>query len=225
MIISRLNNPDPRIPEELREIYAHFVGILIETLGALDELTILFSTSKEAVELMNKTAPTFFSRHEQLLIQHIILSVARLTDPRQSGTRKNAQDNLTLIRLVDLSDPNHHKLRIDLQSRWKTISTAAEPFRQYRHKLLAHASLAEYLSPATKVGDKITLASMRVLLTQIGDYLNAFDCFFTAVDTGFYYPPSYGEAGDLLAYLKLAVEAEKKENDERLQAATVLRRR
>jgi hypothetical protein len=205
MIISRLNNPDARIPEELREIYAHFVGILIETLGALDELTILFSTSKEAVELMNKTAPTFFARHEQLLIQHIILSVARLTDPRQSGSRKNAQDNLTL--------------------RWKTISTAAQPFRQYRHKLLAHASLAEYLSPATKVGDKITLASMNVLLTQIGDYLGAFDCFFTSVDTGFYYPRSYGEAGDLLAYLKLAVEAEKKENDERLQAATALRRR
>jgi hypothetical protein len=32
----RLNNPDPRIPEQLREIYAHFVGILVETLGALD---------------------------------------------------------------------------------------------------------------------------------------------------------------------------------------------
>ena len=47
MIISRLNNPDPRIPVELREIYAHFVGILIETLGALDELTILFIPRKK----------------------------------------------------------------------------------------------------------------------------------------------------------------------------------
>ena len=94
---------------------------------------------------MNKTAPTFFSRHEQLLIQHIILSIARVTDSRQSGSRKNAQDNLTLLRLLDLSDPVHQELRTDLQSRWKTISVQAEPMRQYRHKLLAHASLADRL--------------------------------------------------------------------------------
>jgi hypothetical protein len=61
-------------------------------------------------------------------------------------------------------------------------------------------------------------------ITQIGDYLSAFDCFFTSVDAGFYYPRQFGEASDLLAYLTLAVEAEKKENDERLQAATSLRR-
>jgi hypothetical protein len=201
-------------------MYAHFVGIVIETLGALDELTVLFSTSKEAVELMNKTAPTFFARHEQLLIHHIILSVARLTDRRQSGSRKNAQENLTLIRLLDLPDPNHHQLRSDLQSRWKTVSADAEPMRQYRHKLLAHASLAEYLSPSTMLGEGITIASMKALLEKIGDYLSAFDCFFTSVEAPFYYPRSYGEAGDLLAYLKLAVETENKENDERLRAAS-----
>src|SRR5207249_4014102 len=116
MIISRLENPDPRIPAALREIYGHLAGNLIDTLGLLDELIILFSTSKEAVALMNETAPTFFVRHEQLLIHHIILSISRMTDPSQSGSRKKAQENLTLRRLLDLPEPEYQKLRFDLQT-------------------------------------------------------------------------------------------------------------
>lgn len=226
MIVSRLNNPDPRIPQTLRKIYAHLVGIVIDTLGVLDELTVLFSTSKEAVDLMNETAQTFFVRHEQLLIHHIILSISRLTDKKESGPHKNRQQNLTLERLLDLQEPEHEKLRTDLEKRLKTIQTDAESMRQYRHNLLAHANLADYLSPSTPLGKDITIASMRDLLGEIGDYLVAFDCFFTGVDSPLHYPRSYGEAADLLEYLKLAVEAEKKQNEDLLnpvQAANRLR--
>jgi hypothetical protein len=99
MIISRLE-PDSRIPAELREIYAHLAGGLIDTIGLLDELTVLFGTSKVAVALMNKTAPALFVRHERLLIDHIILAVSRFTDDKQSGSRKNPQENLFLSRLA-----------------------------------------------------------------------------------------------------------------------------
>jgi hypothetical protein len=219
MIVSRLDNPDPRIPEKLRETYAHLVGIVLDTLGVLDELTVLFSTSKEAVNLMNKTAQTFFVRHEQLLIHHIILLISRLTDKKESGPHKNRQQNLTLERLLDLQGPEHDKLRTDLVKRLKTIQTDAEPMRQYRHKLLAHADLADYLSPSTTLGTNITITSMRDLLRKIGDYLVAFDSFFTGVDSPLSYPRSYGEAADLLEYLKLGVEAEKKQNEDRISAA------
>ena len=49
---------------------------------------------------------------------------------------------------------------------------------------------------------------MKTLLNEMGDYLSAFDYFFTGIEAPFYYPRSYGEASDLLAYLKLAVESE-----------------
>jgi AbiU2 len=219
MIISRLNNPDPRIPEKLRQPYAHLVGIVIETLGVLDELTILYSTSKEAIDVMNKTAPTFFNRHQELLIHYIILSISRLTDKKESGPFKNRQQNLTLERLLDLEEAQHGALLADLTKRLELIRTDAKPVREYRHKLLAHAGLAEYLSLAT-LGEDITVGSMRDLLRQIGDYLVAFECFFTSVDSSLYYPRSYGEADDLLEYLKLGVEAENKQNEDRLAAAT-----
>ena len=46
MIIARVSNPHPRMPAELRDIYAHLAGSLMDTLGVLDELTALYSTSK-----------------------------------------------------------------------------------------------------------------------------------------------------------------------------------
>src|SRR4029453_7123428 len=105
-------------------------------------------------------------------------------------------------------------LRVDLKKKWKEIKAAAEPVRLYRHKLLAHTSLMHYLSPSTSLANGITMKSVRNLLDQILDYLAAFDYFFTGVDTPVGYPASYGDAADLIAYLRLAVEAEKKRNDE-----------
>lgn len=150
---------------------------------------------------MNAAAPAFFMRHEHLLIDHIILCLSRLTDEKQSGLRKNRQENLTLARLLDA-------LCVDLKKKWKEIKADAEPVRLYRHKLLAHTSLTHYLSPSTSLANGITMKSVRNLLDQILDYLAAFDYFFTGVDTPVGYPASYGDATDLIAYLRLAAEAE-----------------
>lgn len=209
MIIGRIDNPDPRIPVELQAMYGRLAGSFIDTLGVLDELTVLFSTSEEAVTLMNKAAATFFSRHQQLLVHHIILSVSRYTDPEQSGGG-SGQENFVLSRLLAL-EPEHQKLRDDLETRLKEIKALAQPLRQYRHKLLAHASMAEFLDPAATIGSDITVGSMRDVLMKIGEYISAFEGFFTGNDAPFYYFRGYGEAADLLEYLKLGLEAEKQQ--------------
>jgi hypothetical protein len=60
---------------------------------------------------------------------------------------------------------------------------------------------------------------MRKLLDQISDFLSAFEYFFTGVETTSYSPPaSYGDTGDLVAYLKLAIETENKAKNEVLKA-------
>jgi hypothetical protein len=217
MIISRVE-VSRKIPTELREVYGRLAGAVIDTLGCYSELVTLFG-SQETVTLLNATAPTFFLRHQQLLIDNMILSLSRLTDTTSSGPRKNPQENLTLAQLIDLREPEYDQLRADLKKKWTTIAAAAKPIRLYRHKLLAHASLVHYLSPSTKLGEKITMTSMKDLIDEILDYLSTFDCFFTGVDTPLSYPPSYGEAEDLIPYLRSAVNAETKLNDERRRAA------
>jgi len=218
-MIARLQ-PDKRIPEKLRETYAHLAGNVMWTYGALEELTFLFSTS-ENVHLLNETAPAFFVRHQGLLINDIALSLSRMTDEKQSGSRKNPQENLTLARLLDLPDAQCQQLRTELKKRWARISDAAKQLRTYRHKRLAHSDLAHHLSPSTKLGADISIRSMKKLLDQISDFLSTFDCFFTGVETTSYSPPaSYGDADDLIAYLKLAIETENKAKNEVLKLPT-----
>src|SRR6266480_2975682 len=208
-MIARLE-PDKRIPEKLRETYAHLAGNVMWTYGSLEELMSLFGTS-ENVHLLNETAPAFFVRHQGLLIDDIALSLSRMTDEKQSGSRKNSQENLTLARLLDLPDAQCEQLRTELKKRWAKIRDTAKQLRTYRHKRLAHSDLAHHLSPSTKLGADISIGSMKKLLDQISDFLSTFDCFFTGVETTSYSPPvSYGDADDLIAYLKLAIDTENK---------------
>jgi hypothetical protein len=88
---------------------------------------------------------------------------------KQSGSRKNRQENLTLARLLELPEAEFDALRVDLKKKWKEIKAAAEPVRLYRHKLLAHTSLMHYLSPSTSLANGITMKSVRNLLDQILD--------------------------------------------------------
>ena len=61
---------------------------------------------------------------------------------------------------------------------------------------------------------------MKELPDQISDFLSTFDCFFTGVEVPSYSPPAgYGNADDLIAYLKLAIETENKAKNEILKAA------
>lgn len=215
-MIARLE-PDERIPAELQEIYGHLAGSVIETQGLFKELEVLY-TSKENTELLDSTARTFFDRHQQLLISHIILSISRLTDGKQSGSRKNPQENLTLGQLLD-EQILGSEWQLTLQKKWTVIKAATEPFRQYRHKILAHASKVHYLAPSTTLGDNITITTMRSALELIADFLSTFDFFYTGTDSPVNYPWTDGEAPDLLVYLKLGVEAQAKSDADRYEAA------
>lgn len=220
-MIARLE-PDPRIPAELQEVYGHLAGSVIETQGLYRELEVLY-TSKETTELLDKTAQTFFIRHQQLVIGHIILSIARLTDEKQSGNRKNPQENLTLPQLLDARVLRSDQL-LTLQKKWTAIKGATAPVRQYRHKILAHASKVHYLAPSTTLGKNITITTMGSMLVEIADYLSTFDFFFTGTDSPVNYPWTHGEAPDLLAYLKLGLETQAQADADRYAAAAKVSR-
>lgn len=221
MIIGRLE-PSEKVPIELREIYAHLAGTLLDTLGVFDELRILYGTSDEEIELMNRVGATFFLRHELLLIHHIIMFVTRATDEKQSGSRKNRQENLTLERLIDFSNPEHEKLWIQLHKKLTAIRRDAEPMQFYRHKLLAHASLEHHLLPSTELGKDITLDSMGAILEKIGEYLATFDGFFRGVVGAELHYPHQGETSDLLESLRLWVAAKEGQDRQRLRLASKL---
>lgn len=172
----------------------------METYESLRVLERLYMNDV-VVARLNSAAPEFFALMRQLLIQNIILCIARLTDKPQNGRR----ENLTLSRMVlELSDQKYSKLRARLTTKNETIEKMSYRVHLYRHKLLAHTDKVECLKGNTKLGKKITIKFIRQLLKQIADFLNTFDCEFTDVKND--YPALVREYRDVtnefIAYLR-----------------------
>ena len=65
----------------------------------LQEFRFLFNEKKERVELMNKTARSFFGSLQKLMWQSIFLKIFRLTEKKRTA----GKDNLTLQSLAALA--------------------------------------------------------------------------------------------------------------------------
>jgi hypothetical protein len=103
----------------------------------------LFAKSEQRIELLNETAGYFFRIIQDTIFEDIVLGLARLTDPIQTG-KGQKQQNLTLRRLPSLvSDA---QLRLELNALVKVaLDVCATPL-VWRNKRLAHRDLSVALA-------------------------------------------------------------------------------
>ncbi len=84
-------NPSASIPQELGELYGYLSGALIGAYQSFNTLERLYMDA-DVVALLNRTgAPEFFVLLQELLVDNIILCIAKLTDKPESG-RKPPQE-------------------------------------------------------------------------------------------------------------------------------------
>jgi hypothetical protein len=88
----------------------------------------------ETIDLINKTAPLFFKRIQKLLFEHLIIGVARFTDPQEQGKNRN----LTLYALFDAEIP----------AQLEELGTTAKNIREIRKKIVAHLDLKAGIDPS-----------------------------------------------------------------------------
>jgi AbiU2 len=191
-------NPSEKIPQELAKPYGYLSGALIGTYQSFNTLERLYMDDG-VVALLNSTAPEFFVLLQGLLVDNIILSIARLTEKAEMGGR----ENLTLSRLVQelSSDQKYSERCTRLDEKCTRIEKMSCPIRLYRHKLLAHADRVECLKPNTELGKDISIKLIREVLEQIDDFLNMFDYEFTNAEV--HYPSAPQDVtGDFIAYVQ-----------------------
>lgn len=127
----------------------NFSTELIDTLEALDyDLTEawvrwrffeqLYASSEARVELLNKSARTFFFFLQRDLQDIAYLSLSRLLDP----AKNRQQNNLSVARLIEMiRKEGSPKLAKLLNKELKKISEASEDIRWHRNKRIAHNDL------------------------------------------------------------------------------------
>jgi hypothetical protein len=155
--------------EPLGELYSALwqeVAAIHETWG---EYVILFGTKESRVTLMNKAAPRFTRLVQDTLWEHVLLHIARLTDPPQSMNRENLSIKALppLVSRAELQDPVAQLIA--------RATSEADFARDWRNRRLAHRDLALALErPAAplKLGSRNSVKTVLATFVELLNLLN-----------------------------------------------------
>jgi hypothetical protein len=166
----------------------------------------LFRTSRERIEVLNWAASGFFALLDGILLDAVMLAIARLTDPPKSAGKYNA----CLARLIEMLEPSAEKAFADgLQSKLEQLQEHCEPVRQIRNRVLAHRDLDTVLQYHPDPLPGISQAYIDKVLEEIGQLLGDIEKHFRGSPTEYRYVISPGDAESLILALESAREHEK----------------
>jgi len=193
--------------EEIREGYisamGHELGAsfhelsrkLIELHVVWQQYRQLFGEGPETVHLLNRTSGLFFKIVQDELWDSVLLGISRMTDPPQTGKRKN----LTVQSLPALIDDS--TLRSEIQALCDKALTSAAFAREHRNKRIAHQD-HDYLSKrSSNPLNGVSRASMEEMLAALRSVLNRLNNYFR--DSTILYEDFVDESGARLLIHKL----------------------
>ena len=93
------------------------------------------------IELLNKSAPSFFFLVQKTLIDSVILDIAKLTDPIESCKKKN----ITLRAIPNYIDDEIFKSEI--QNEIDNLTNKIQFLRDKRNQMISHMDFEYYLGP------------------------------------------------------------------------------
>ena len=141
---------DPRIPQAIRSLWEALDTEITWLHGRWIIFRQLYGTSEERVDLLNKSAGTFFNVIQDVLLNDVQLSLTKIGDPAGSGERENM--TLAALRNV-LLDIDEVAAANKLNVAMRNFEGACEKVRHRRHKWIAHfdrsAMLNQRVNPRT----------------------------------------------------------------------------
>ncbi|MCI2243341.1 hypothetical protein L3067_01790 [Xanthomonas sp. PPL568] len=164
--------------EEVHDQYVQMMGQdLGSALGALHRKLIelhivwqqyqqLFGADAETIELLNRTAGLFFKVAQDEIWDSVLLGISRMTDPPQTGGKKN----LTIHSLPMLIDDL--KLRAEIEALCKGALQEASFAREHRNKRIAHQDHGYATDRAANALSGISRERVNAMLSSIGKVLN-----------------------------------------------------
>ena len=159
----------------------------------------LYESGEVTRALLAKVATLFFQDLSEWLIHSIILQVGRLTDPAESGQKKN----LTVAYFADAMK-DQQKSSFEMEALVVGISEYRDKIEPARSKMIAHADLATYQLRLTHG------AHSEEDLNTFFESMQAFtDVVGNAIGVGpldYRTQPGSGDVADLISMLKRTVQ-------------------
>jgi hypothetical protein len=197
------------VDPSLKEVFEKLNDDVITLSWKWQILRTLFNT-QEKVDLLSETASSFFQACQTTFADDVFLALSRITDSPQI----RGQDNLVIARLVDgvdqAQDPIFYK---KLKTLTEDALLACKPFRQHRHKRLAHSDLNAKMQTTTNLLPSISVSDINAAVDALQKVLNEFDRYYFERETS-YKIMENGGVKSLLLYLQKGVDAFKADDDQ-----------
>jgi HEPN superfamily AbiU2-like protein len=155
-----------------------------------DNFAELFGTKPKRIELLNKSASSFFGLIQDVLWNDVLLHIGRLTDPPK-------WPRLTINNLPNLIPDVITRKAVD--ELLKTAMSKTEFCRAPRNQVIAHTNINLFTTEATMdLGSRL---QMKGALAAIDDVLNHVETHYTGAPTAFEHTHTVGNAKSLLPIL------------------------
>jgi hypothetical protein len=166
----------------------------------------VFAAPPADIEVLNATAPDFFVQARDALIDDVLLSLCRITDPPKSGMF----DNFSIGQLAKHADVQAlPDLAHDVASLTGKADSHVEFARQRRNKRLAHSDLPTALRSEDNPLLPYKRSDVKAALIAISEVVSRVQRHLTGGDG--YYDDSigFGDGHRLFQYLRAGIEAER----------------
>jgi hypothetical protein len=141
----------------------------------LEEYSIIFRESEKRIELLNKVAPSFFSKVNFFYWRSFIMTISRFTDPSDQNKNKNLslKSLLRYIPLLKQEDQETFSYYLD------KIENEIKHIRKFRSKYISHRDY-EYAILSKNDIDPIEIKKIEDIYSLFADCLNIFNRHYSA---------------------------------------------
>jgi len=182
---------DPKLPEEIREIFMWLCQDVVSLRGKWDFYLGLFS-NEENTALLNRLARASFHIIEESLRNDMTMGICRLSDPHKTL----GKENLSLETLIQRCNPIPN-----VSTLLKDFQDACAPLRKHRNKRVGHNDLTSTIKPQNNSLPGIGRSDIDRIFRLAGSILNAI--YQNYVDAELFFSPLViGGADDLIYCLK-----------------------
>jgi len=164
------------------------------------------------VTLMQETLPDVFGLIQTALRHEITMAHGRLLDPPKSM----GKDNMSVARLLETVKPH---CPADLNGRLgkmlEHVRTHCAPMLQWRNKRVGHSDRQVALNLEADPLPNIERAEIEAGLEMLGGLVNEIDLYFNDRITPFEFALMRGTPGDLMQFIRDALDAREREMEEK----------
>jgi hypothetical protein len=164
------------MPASAAKIYGYLAGEILRTRAKWIYFRQLFMDDAGRTAKLNKAGGDFFGELMNILVDDLVLSLSRLTDP----ARNAHQENLTLSLFIEkIQEAGCLELAATLRKKNDTCKEVVSSLRTRRAKRIAHYDSGTIISPDESPLPPLTLKDIRVTIETIESFLGEANTYFT----------------------------------------------